>query len=62
LKPETWTFKADGSLKSSFGERVDLMSSVSYWYQAGIAQGLPPVPYGPLVLRAWEHVRVTPRV
>ncbi len=41
-----WTFKADGSVKSSFGERTDLMSSVSYWYQDGIAAGLPPIPYG----------------
>jgi hypothetical protein len=46
IEHKGWTFKADGSVKSSFGERVDLMSSVSYWYQDGIAQGLPPVPYG----------------
>jgi len=46
IEHKGWTFKADGSVKSSFGERVDLMSSVSYWYQDGIARGLPPVPYG----------------
>jgi hypothetical protein len=46
IEHKGWTFKADGSVKSSFGERVDLMSSVSYWYQDGIAQGLPEVPYG----------------
>jgi hypothetical protein len=46
IEHKGWTFKADGSVKSSFGERVDLMSSVSFWYQDGIALGLPPVPYG----------------
>ena len=46
IEHKGWTFKPDGSVKSSFGERVDLMSSVSFWYQDGIAQGLPPVPYG----------------
>jgi len=46
IEHKGWTFKPDGSVKSSFGERVDLMSSVSFWYQDGIAQGLPPLPYG----------------
>jgi hypothetical protein len=46
IEHKGWTFKPDGSVKSSFGERVDLMSSVSFWYQDGIARGLPPVPYG----------------
>ena len=46
IEHKGWTFKPDGSVKSSFGERVDLMSSVSLWYQDGIAQGMPPVPYG----------------
>jgi Protein of unknown function (DUF2961)/HEAT repeats len=41
-----WTFNDDGSIKSAFGVRDDLMSSVSFWYQDGIATGLPPVPYG----------------
>ncbi|MFY9550341.1 MAG: glycoside hydrolase family 172 protein, partial [Thermoanaerobaculia bacterium] len=41
-----WTYNQDGSLKSAFGERDDLMSSVSFWYQEGAAMGLPPVPYG----------------
>ncbi|MEX1246132.1 MAG: glycoside hydrolase family 172 protein [Thermoanaerobaculia bacterium] len=41
-----WTFRDDGSVKSAFGERNDLMSSVAFWYQEGIATGLPPVPYG----------------
>jgi len=42
-----WTYNLDGSVKSAFGERTDLMSSVAFWYQQGIAQGLPRVPYGP---------------
>ena len=46
IEHKGWTYKPDGSVKSSFGERVDLMSSVSFWYQDGIARGLPPVPYG----------------
>ena len=46
IEHKGWTFKPDGSVKSTFGERVDLMSSVSFWYQQGIARGLPPIPYG----------------
>ncbi|MBN1418781.1 MAG: DUF2961 domain-containing protein [Planctomycetes bacterium] len=42
-----WTYRTDGSVKSAFGVRTDLISSVAFWYQQGIAQGLPPVPYGP---------------
>ncbi len=46
IEHKGWTFNADGSVKSGFGERVDLMSSVAFWYQDGIAQDQPPVPYG----------------
>jgi hypothetical protein len=41
-----WTYNQDGSIKSAYGVREDLMSSVAFWYQDGIATGLPPVPYG----------------
>jgi hypothetical protein len=41
-----WTYNADGSVKSAFGERTDLISSVAFWYQEGIAQDQPPLPYG----------------
>jgi hypothetical protein len=41
-----WTFQPDGSVKSAFGERTDLISSVAFWYQKGIARGLPDLPYG----------------
>jgi Protein of unknown function (DUF2961)/HEAT repeats len=41
-----WTYNADGTVKSAFGERTDLISSVTFWYQQGIAQGQPPLPYG----------------
>jgi hypothetical protein len=41
-----WTFRPDGAVKSAFGERTDLISSVAFWYQQGIARGLPEVPYG----------------
>jgi D-arabinan exo alpha-(1,3)/(1,5)-arabinofuranosidase (non-reducing end) len=46
IEHKGWTFNADGSVKSGFGERTDLMSSVAFWYQEGIAQDQPPVPYG----------------
>ena len=41
-----WTYDADGNVRSGFEERADLFSSVAYWYQLGIAQGLTPAPYG----------------
>ncbi len=41
-----WTFNADGSVKSASGERTDLMSSVAYWYQVGVASDQPEPPYG----------------
>lgn len=41
-----WTYNNDGTVKSAFGERTDLISSVAFWYQEGIAQGQPPLPYG----------------
>src|SRR6185295_5309149 len=47
LEHKGWTFNADGSVKSAFGERTDLLSSVAFWYQQGIAEDQPAVPYGP---------------
>jgi hypothetical protein len=47
IEHKGWTYAADGSVKSAFGERTDHMSSVAFWYQEGIAQDQPPVPYGP---------------
>jgi hypothetical protein len=41
-----WTFNPDGSVKSASGERTDLISSVAYWYQVGIAKDQPEPPYG----------------
>jgi len=46
IEHKGWTYHADGSVKSAFGERTDLISSVAFWYQDGIAQDQPPVPYG----------------
>jgi hypothetical protein len=34
-------------VKSAFGERTDLISSVAFRYQEGVASDQPPVPYGP---------------
>ena len=42
-----WTYNPDGSVRSAFEERPDLFSSVAFWYQEGIAKGLPEPPYGP---------------
>ncbi len=41
-----WTFNADGSVRSAAGERTDLISSVAFWYQLGIATDQPEPPYG----------------
>jgi hypothetical protein len=46
IEHKGWTYHADGAVKSSFGQRTDLISSVAFWYQDGIAQDQPPVPYG----------------
>jgi len=41
-----WTYNADGSLRSGFEERPDYFSSVAFWYQKGVNEGLPEPPYG----------------
>lgn len=41
-----WTYNSDGSVRSAFEGRSDLFSSVAFWYQVGVAQGLPRIPYG----------------
>ncbi|HVX66635.1 MAG TPA: DUF2961 domain-containing protein [Bryobacteraceae bacterium] len=41
-----WTYNEDGSVRSGFEERADLFSSVAFWYQQGIAEGLEEPPYG----------------
>ncbi len=41
-----WTYSADGSVRSAFEERADLFSSVAFWYQRGIANDQPDLPYG----------------
>ncbi|HKK08565.1 MAG TPA: DUF2961 domain-containing protein, partial [Gemmatimonadota bacterium] len=41
-----WTYGPDGSLRSGFEERPDDFSSVAFWYQDGVQQGLPEPPYG----------------
>jgi hypothetical protein len=40
------TYNPDGTVRSAFEERPDLFSSVAFWYQEGIAKGLPEPPYG----------------
>jgi len=41
-----WTYNPDGSLRSAFEERPDYFSSVAFWYQNGVNEGLPEPPYG----------------
>jgi hypothetical protein len=41
-----WTSNPDGSVRSGFEERPDFFSSVAFWYQKGINQGLSEPPYG----------------
>lgn len=46
IEHKGWTYNADGAVKSAFGERTDLLSSVAFWYQEGIARDQPDLPYG----------------
>jgi D-arabinan exo alpha-(1,3)/(1,5)-arabinofuranosidase (non-reducing end) len=41
-----WTYNKDGTVRSGFEERPDLFSSVAFWYQKGVSQELPELPYG----------------
>ena len=45
-----WTSNPDGSVRSGFEERPDYFSSVAFWYQTGVNEGLPEPPYGALRL------------
>ncbi len=46
IEHKGWTYRPDGRVKTAFGERTDLISSVAFWYQKGIAADQPAVPYG----------------
>jgi hypothetical protein len=41
-----WTYNSEGKLRSGFEERADFFSSVAFWYQEGVNEGLPEPPYG----------------
>jgi D-arabinan exo alpha-(1,3)/(1,5)-arabinofuranosidase (non-reducing end) len=41
-----WTANEDGSVRSAFEERPDYFYSVAFWYQRGVQEDLPEVPYG----------------
>jgi hypothetical protein len=41
-----WTYNADGKLRNPFEERADYYSSVAFWYQDGVNEGLPEPPFG----------------
>ncbi|MEO8658179.1 MAG: HEAT repeat domain-containing protein, partial [Bryobacteraceae bacterium] len=41
-----WTYEANGALRSGSEERPDYFSSTAFWYQKGVNEGLPELPYG----------------
>jgi hypothetical protein len=41
-----WTATPDGSVRSGFEQRPDFFSSVAFWYQKGVNEGLPEPPFG----------------
>jgi len=41
-----WTYNADGTARSGFEERSDFFSSVAFWYQKGVNEDVPDLPYG----------------
>ena len=41
-----WTADPDGTFRSSFEERPDFFSSVAFWYQKDVQQGLPEPAFG----------------
>ncbi len=41
-----WTANPDGSVRSGFEERADYFSSVAFWYQDDVNEGLAEPPYG----------------
>ncbi len=49
IEHKGWTYKPDGTVRTAFGVRVDLMSSVAYWYQ-GVSRRAQPD-------RALRHAR-----
>lgn len=46
IEHKGWVRLGDGSI-DGFRERFDLWSSVAFWYQKGVNEGLPEPPYGP---------------
>ncbi len=46
IEHKGWVRFGDGAI-DGFHERSDLWSSVAFWYQKGVNEGLPEPPYGP---------------
>jgi hypothetical protein len=46
IEHKGWTYNADGTARSGFEERPDYFSSVAFWYQKGVNEGLSEPPYG----------------
>jgi hypothetical protein len=46
IEHKGWTANPDGSVRSGFEERPDYFSSVAFWYQRGVNEGLSEPPFG----------------
>ncbi len=53
-----WTYNSDGTARSGFEERSDFFSSVAFWYQKGVNEGLPEPAYGPERLPLGSAVQI----
>jgi len=46
IEHKGWTYNPDGTFRAGFEERSDFFSSVAFWYQVGVNEGLAEPPYG----------------
>jgi hypothetical protein len=46
IEHKGWTANPDGSVRAGFEERPDYFSSVAFWYQQGVNEGLSEPPFG----------------
>jgi hypothetical protein len=46
IEHKGWTYNPDGTVRPVIEERPDFFSSVAFWYQEGVNEGLPEPPYG----------------
>ena len=46
IEHKGWTYNPDGTVRPGIEERPDFFSSVAFWYQEGVNEDLPELPYG----------------